>query len=229
MKVLKQVMNNPKEEDLVEVTLDELQKMLQPSQASAPSLPAPKLQRYNFDNSFYLYDDINVNSMFALGTFLKERLNEWNQFLHINSEIIKNAKPNPIKIYIQSNGGDLFAVMPVVDLINSYKDKLEIHTHVEGIAASAATLISVVGHNRTITRNSYLLIHELRSQVAGTYSNIKDENENCDKIMKSISELYLNKSNGQISEEELNETLKHDWLLTAEECLKYGFVDHIIG
>ena len=36
-----------------------------------------------------------------------------------NSDVLLNAKPKPIKLYIQSSGGDLFAVLPLIDIIKS--------------------------------------------------------------------------------------------------------------
>ena len=44
------------------------------------------------------------------------------------------------------------------DLIKRIKSP--VHTHVEGLAASAATLLSIAGDHRTMTKNSMMLIHQ---------------------------------------------------------------------
>merc|ERR1711943_38874 len=129
--------------------------------------------------------------MLELNKFIKSRQKELVKFTDKYKDIILDINPQPINIYIQSNGGDLHAVLPVVDLISSLKNVIPIHTYVEGIAASAASLLSSVGHKRFITKNSFLLIHELRTQVQGTFSNFRDESHNCNLIMEKIKEIYL--------------------------------------
>ena len=95
------------------------------------------------------------------------------------------------------------------------------------MAASAASLISMVGHKRFITKNSFMLIHELRSGIEGTYSDIMDEKENCDKLMNVIKRIYLERSAGKLDSDILEKILKRDIILSADESLTYGLVDEI--
>ena len=60
----------------------------------------------------------------------------------------------------------------------------------------------------------------------GTYENHMDERKNLDMMMTKIKTYYT--SNSKIPMEELEELLKHDIDISAEDCLKYGFVDAII-
>lgn len=174
---------------------------------------------------YYLYNDISIKSVMSLLKFIKNAEKRWNNFLLEYSDLVKNAEPKPLKIFINSNGGEIFAAIPIIDaIVNS---SIPIHTYIEGMSASAASLISMVGHKRYITQNSFMLIHELRSGVEGTYSNILDERENCEKIMNIIKKTYLNKTNNKLDNEFLDKILKRDLILTSEECLKYGLVDEI--
>ena len=131
-----------------------------------------------------------------------------------------------LKIFINSNGGDVFAAIPLIDAITNCS--VPIHTFVEGMAASAASLLSMMGHKRFITKNSFMLIHELRTGVQGTYSDIMDEKENCDKLMDVIKKIYLEKTKGNLESDTLEKILKRDIILTSEECKNYGLVDEII-
>ncbi len=63
----------------------------------------------------------------------------WKNFLTDNSDLIESAQPKPLKIYINSNGGDVFAAIPLIDAITNCT--IPIHTYIEGIAASSASLI----------------------------------------------------------------------------------------
>jgi ATP-dependent protease ClpP protease subunit len=176
-------------------------------------------------NEYYLYNDISIKSVMSLLKFIKNAEKRWNNFLLEFSDFVKNAEPKPLKIFINSNGGEIFAAIPIIDaIINS---PIPIYTYIEGMSASAASLISMVGHKRFITKNSFMLIHELRGGVEGTYSNILDEKENCDKIMTVIKRTYLNKTNNKLDNDFLDKILKRDLILTSEECLNYGLVDEI--
>ena len=176
-------------------------------------------------SEYYLYNDISIKSVMSLLKFIKNAEKRWNNFLLEFSDLVKNAEPKPLKIFINSNGGEIFAAIPIIDaIINS---QIPIHTYIEGMSASAASLISMVGHKRFITKNSFMLIHELRGGVEGTYSNILDEKENCDKIMTVIKRTYLNKTNNKLDNDFLDKILKRDLILTSEECLNYGLVDEI--
>ncbi len=178
-------------------------------------------------NEYYLYNDISIKTVMGLIKFIKNAEKRWKNFLIENSDIMENAQPKPLKIYVNSNGGDVFAAIPLIDAMSNCS--IPIHTYIEGIAASSASLISMAGHKRFITKNSFMLIHELRSGVEGTYSNITDELENCNKLMKVIREFYINKTQGKLNNDYLQEVLKRDLILDSEECIKLGLVDEVIG
>jgi ATP-dependent Clp protease protease subunit len=177
-------------------------------------------------NEYYLYSDISVSSVMGLLKFIKNAEKRWNNFLLENFDIVEKAEPKPLKIYINSEGGEIFAAIPLIDAITN--SKIPIHTYIEGIAASAASLISMAGHKRFISTNSFMLIHELRTGVEGTYSNLTDERENCDKLMGVITNFYKKKTENKFSNEMLQSILKRDIILSSTECLAYGLVDEII-
>lgn len=176
-------------------------------------------------NEYYLYSDISTSSVMGLLKFIKSAERRWNDFMLENYDIVEKAEPKPLKIYINSEGGEIFAAIPLIDAITN--SKIPIHTYIEGIAASAASLISMAGHKRFITPNSFMLIHELRTGVEGTYSNLTDERENCDKLMGVITNFYRKKTQGKLSDSILHSILKRDIILSATECVGYGLVDEI--
>ena len=71
-----------------------------------------------------------------------------------------------------------------------------------------------------------MLIHQLSSGLWGKYEEIKDDMENCDKLMKMIKDIYAEYT--KIPKKKLNEILKHDLWFDADQCLEYGLVDEII-
>jgi ATP-dependent Clp protease protease subunit len=171
-------------------------------------------------NEIYFYDDVTRESIFNLN----RQINEVSRTLSILQSQYNLSHSPTIDLYVSSEGGDVFPAMSAVDrILNS---KIPIHTRVEGSVASAATLISVVGHKRYISKNAFMLIHSVRSSFWGNFGEIQDEFKNLELIMNKIKQIYLAKT--KFKESELDDILKHDLYLDAKEALKYGLVDEII-
>ena len=171
-------------------------------------------------NDIYFYGSVTPETCFALRSKINEISERSKRFA-----IDYKTETFPIYLHIQSGGGSLFPVLYIIDLIKD--NNIPIYTCVDGFAASAATLMSVVGSKRYMTKNSLMLIHQLSSGTdEGKYSEIKDQVQNMDSLMKIIINTY--KENTNMTDNELFELLQKDIWLNSTECLKYGLVDEII-
>ena len=132
--------------------------------------------------------------------------------------------PPPIHLHIQSEGGSLYHTLYIMDLIDSMNTP--VYTYIDGFAASAATLLSVVGKKRYMTKNSLMLIHQLSGSESGKFNELQDQMSNMSILMKIIMNIYLTKTN--IDEETLTVLLQKDLWLDSKTCLEYGLVDEII-
>ena len=77
-----------------------------------------------------------------------------------------------------------------------------------------------------MSRNSYMLVHQLSSNFWGTYANFEDEKKNLDLMMKNIKDVY--KKYTKLPMKQLDEILKHDLMWDAQTCLDYGMIDEIV-
>ena len=134
----------------------------------------------------------------------------------------------PLILHINSPGGGIFTALSMVDFMRDirYEKGIEIHTIVEGRAASAATFLSIQGDKRFIKKHAFMLVHELSSMAWGKYSDLKDEITNLDVLMKTIKDMY--KKDTKIPARKMSKMLKHDFYWTADICLQYGLVDQIL-
>ncbi len=169
-------------------------------------------------NDIYFYASVNKNNMLEL-TMLLKAVEKDNLRIAFNN----NIEVPKIYLHINSYGGSIFAAFAFIDAIK--KCTVPVVSIIEGCAASAATMISIVCDERQITEHSYMLIHELSSGVWGKYSEIEEEFNNLKKMMKMIKDLY--KKHTKIKMSELDKCLKKDVWWTAKECLQYGLVDKI--
>ena len=171
------------------------------------------------NNNIYFFGNFNKESSKALKDALNEIIN--SSILFENQFKVKSP---PINLHIQSEGGSLLHSLYLVDIIHN--SPIEIHTYIDGFAASAATLISVSGHKRYMTENSLMLIHQLSSSSSGKFNELTDDMDNFNTFMDLIKKIYFRYT--KISDEELTELLKHDLWLNSQKCLRLGLVDEII-
>jgi len=130
----------------------------------------------------------------------------------------------PIRLHINSFGGSVFAGFSSVDYIINCK--APVYTIIDGCAASAATIMSVVGDHRAMHKHSFMLIHQLSSGMWGKFEDMKDDLENSKLLMDKIKNIY--EEHTKIPKNKLSEILKHDLWWDAKTCLEYGLVDEII-
>jgi ATP-dependent Clp endopeptidase proteolytic subunit ClpP len=173
------------------------------------------------ENNIYFYCGVNKKNIVKLIT----AINDVTKRLKI-MEIEYGVSDLKINLHINSFGGSVFAALSAIDTIMA--NDIPIVSIVEGGAASAATLISVVCQERRITPNSFMLVHQLSSGFWGKMEEIKDEFLNLKKLMKTLTKLYKKHTSIDDSDETtLKDLLKRDLWLSANECLKYGMVDTV--
>lgn len=173
-----------------------------------------KIVREN--NHVYFYADVSRESIFALNVLLREAA----KFVHTMSFEL-NVPNIPIYLHINSYGGSLYDAYAAVDTIKNLR--VPIYSVIEGCAASAGTIISVVCDKRFIGANAYMLIHQLSSRMWGKMSELEDEYNHLTELMDQITRLYGEYA--KIPQKKLTKLLKQDLWLTPKTCIKYGLVD----
>lgn len=170
------------------------------------------------NNNVFYYTDVTEQSALELNYTLADL-----SFKLLPLEQIMPGTKPVINLHINSYGGSLFAAMATIDVIKRLP--LKVNTIIDGAAASAATLISVVGAHRTIGANSMMLIHQLSTGAYGKYSELEDNMENCKRLMTGLKSIY--KQYTKVPMKKIDEILNHDLWFDAKTCLEYGLVDEI--
>jgi ATP-dependent Clp protease protease subunit len=169
-------------------------------------------------NHIYLYGIINNSSILKI----KEQVDYYNKTQKTENNI--NIKPKSIILHINSPGGYVTSGIGLTRLINN--SNVPIIILIEGLSASAATLISVMSPYRIMTQNSIMLIHQYSALYKGQRDSLEFDLKEGDLIMKNMYKIYLKYT--KIKENEIKELLTHDLYFTAEKCLKYGMCDYIL-
>lgn len=173
------------------------------------------------DNNIYFRAEINKSSIDRLVGIIHEVNNKYEQVL--SSEFIHAANPKPIYLFITSYGGDLFESFRSLRSIQN--SKIPIFTVIDGYAASGATLMSIAGVRRYITKNSYVMIHQLSSfSSTSKYFDMRDEFNNNKLFMNKIYKLY--EKNTKMRKSQLRKYLAKDCWWKPSRCIKNGIVDN---
>lgn len=129
-----------------------------------------------------------------------------------------------INVYINSNGGVVDTAIAINNALRRHKAKVTVN--IDGIAASAATLITCAGDTVRMPKNALFMIHNPLTIAMGDSEEMRKQADVLEKYKNSIMETYLQKVN--IDKEKLSELMDNESWLSAEEALKYGFIDEII-
>ena len=170
-------------------------------------------------NRIYFYSEVTR----AKNLELNKNLVTMSNTLYNRGQSLQ-VDPGRIFLHINSFGGSVFAGMSSVDYI--LNSKVPVTTVIDGCAASAATIMSVVGHHRVMHKHAFMLIHQISSAMWGKFEEMKDDMKNSELLMDTIIKIY--EEHTRIPRSELENILKRDIWWDAKTCLEYGLVDEII-
>ena len=162
--------------------------------------------------------------------FIRDEINEEsaNEFIQKLMYLEREKPETPVKIYINSRGGEVNAGKLIYDAIKSMKFDADIIC--TGMAASMAAIILAGGKKgrRFILPHSEVMIHE--PYVAGGFGGSADKiQRTAESILKNKREsvALLSADTGR-SKEEVEKAMSFDNYMSAEEAVEFGICDRII-
>lgn len=144
--------------------------------------------------------------------------------VEIKEQLATISDVETINLYINSPGGSVFAAVAIGNALKAHKAKVV--AYIDGIAASAATIITSACDIVKMPKNALFMIHNPWSFAIGEQKDMEKEAQILSKAKEAIIETYLNKAN--VDKEKLSELMNEETWLNAEEAKEYGFVDEII-
>jgi ATP-dependent Clp protease protease subunit len=130
----------------------------------------------------------------------------------------------PIELHMLSYGGDVYAMLALLDTIQSCSCQIKFYGR--GIIASAATWIMAACDERFLYPNTTVLVHDISSDFPHS-RNVDQEIEMAEnkKLKAKLCEIYA--QNSKMPKEFWEEISKRDLYLTAEEAIALGIADKI--
>ena len=131
----------------------------------------------------------------------------------------------PIKIFINSPGGDLDSTLAFIGLMNI--SKTPIWTINACWAYSAAGLILMAGHKRYALPNTECLIHSGSGQLGGSYEQTAEQMKNYKYLVDKMRDFILSRT--KIDQKLFKKQSSKDWYIYTDEMLSLGIVDEVVN
>jgi ATP-dependent Clp protease, protease subunit len=139
--------------------------------------------------------------------------------------LLEDMGDDPIRIFIDSPGGDADAGYAIFDMIRFIKPK--VWTIGMGLVASAAAIIQLASPKefRVGLPNSHYLIHQPLSGIRGVATDIEIHARELEKLRAKINKLISDETG--IPFEQVEKDTDRDYWMNAEEAVKYGLISRI--
>lgn len=131
-----------------------------------------------------------------------------------------------LQMYINSPGGSVFEGVTIYNILKRHKARIIVH--VDGLAASIASVIAMAGDEVHMPRNAMMMIHNPWTIAWGNASEFRKQADDLDRIGGSMKESYLGRTGDKLAEDRLTELLDAETWLSAQECYDYGLCD-VVG
>ena len=154
---------------------------------------------------------------------LSGEVGTWDVSARKIADAIENRTTVPLTVKINSVGGDVFEGFAIYNAIKNHQGPTT--AIVEGLAASAGSLIAISADMCIVRPASLMMLHNPHTVAAGESKDLRQSAEVLDKVRDIMVQRYKNKT-GQ-SEESLIEMLDAETWLTPEEAVELGFADKV--
>lgn len=124
-----------------------------------------------------------------------------------------------LDIYINSIGGNFMAGIAIYNMLQRHKGHKRVF--IEGVAASIASVIAMVGDEIIIPANAHIMIHKSWNLVCGNADMLREKAEQFDRFDSIMAQAYLTRAIEGITEERFLELMKAETWLQGVEAQAY--------
>lgn len=176
----------------------------------------------NLEDSKF-YDQKMFNHVFFYGVVTAELVsNLYTQLM------IANKKNKPVVIHVSSFGGDANQMKVMQNMFSLMQ--VPVCCLIDGVCMSAATDLFLSAPYKVAVSHGLFLIHQYSTMINGKIANRRRDSEYDRELIESTYDHYkqmlVNKT--KLSKRQIEDLLKRDKYLNADECIKYGIYDRVI-
>jgi len=167
--------------------------------------------------NFYNNEKTNTSEIAIFSEIDNQSLNDFaNEF-----NAIKNNEH--ITLFLNSQGGDVFAGIAIYNLLYSVKEKLTIE--VMGYAASIASVILLAADERIIDNGSFVMIHDPFTSSAGTSEVLRKDADTLDRVKEQIVSIYTERTG--LDAKAIFEMMETETWFDCSQAVENGFATNV--
>jgi ATP-dependent Clp endopeptidase proteolytic subunit ClpP len=182
-----------------------------------------KRKKSNIELDEYISDDvvslIKSNHVLFYAEINNKTFAKLRKIL-IEFEAKKTSGPKTLYFHINSPGGDAISGLGIYDIICQMT--AETVCIVEGLCASAATLMALACKHRYMTRNSSMMIHQIWGSFEGTFKEQQVDLNNTTVLMNKYIQIYKEKTT--MRKPQIIKEIQQDSEMDLEMAIVYGFI-----
>lgn len=135
-----------------------------------------------------------------------------------------NSGQGKVTVWINSPGGDCFAAAQIYNMLMEYPGTVDVH--IDGIAASAASVIAMAGNHVAISPVGMMMIHNPATVSIGDEWEMKKAMDMLSEVKESIINAYELKTG--LPRKQLSNMMNAESWMNAKKALELGFADSIL-
>ena len=170
----------------------------------------------NIDESIvYLHGDIMLGNLFDF--ISKVRI--------ILANRPEEKKEDPINLLLNSNGGDVYEALGIIDYIESLS--VPVNVIARGRAMSAGAMILCCGTGvRAASKSTTIMVHEASAEIFGKSADIKANADHIDELEEDFYKIMAKRT--KQDDEFWRKACRKDFYMSAAKALELGLIDQVI-
>lgn len=164
--------------------------------------------------------------LFFYGDIVSDWWGAWNdtdQYPEAIREFLKGCEGKDLNIYINSAGGSVFAGIAIYNMLSRHKGFKTVH--VDGMAASIASVIALAGDRVIVPSNAFLMIHKPWAECTGNADDCRKMADDLDAVEAGILNVYKAHLAEGATIEDIQRMVAEETWLNGEEAAKYFAVE----
>lgn len=167
--------------------------------------------------------DLAARTLFLNGTIASESWFDDDVTPALFKSDLDSGK-GPITVWINSPGGDVWAAAQIYNMLLSYSGKVSVK--IDGLAASAASVIAMAGDEVLVSPVSMLMIHNPSTMAMGDKDDLAQAISMLDSVKDSILNAYVKKTG--LSKNKLSKLMDDETWMDASKAVELGFADRVM-
>jgi ATP-dependent Clp endopeptidase proteolytic subunit ClpP len=157
--------------------------------------------------------------------YLYDEIGFWGTSAADFVDQLKGITAGSIDLHVNSPGGEVFDGIAIYNAIKNHP--ASVTTYVDGLAASAASFITMAGDRIVMARNAQMMIHDAIGVVIGNAAEMEKMRTLLDRLSDNIADIYAQRAGGDVAD--WRKLMLDETWFDATEAVGYGLADEMSG